>query len=278
MKKIVLAIVFLIGCATEIAKDEPMRDYGDGIERIDRRGMSVKNGWQASGRLIMLDTTRKVSMQADFADPGNYTVQFSTEAKNVAGVSGRKSTPKARIQWSVEGGTIDRIINVVNGVSISGVAQGVRVEIYDATPSGSGFLPGFDPSYLVACQVVKGIRANVEQPPQLILDNDDLGTMNAGFITVPANSSSNAYEIPFNAGPVSVNVTVSPNPYTTLAFIPEDSVLVRQRSGTGAGVSVKLYDPRDMGFVPLAPAASAIQIRNNNAFDVDCHISFGIDG
>jgi hypothetical protein len=229
----------------------------------------------------MNDTTKQVSMQADFPEPGQYTIQFSIEQKvnpTALGILPRQtSQAQASIVWSVEGGTIQRRVEVANGMSISGVGEAVKIVMTDTTRAGPSFPAGFDPDYLVACQVSRGVRANIQQPPTLLPD-DTTGAGNIwddGFCELPPLGVSHLAIIPQNAGVVSVSVQVcSPGG----ALIPEGSVFVRQRTSATIGRTFKEYDPRDATWVPLAPGANAIIVVNTNAFNVDVSMLYGIDG
>lgn len=278
MKKIVLAIMFLIGCATEIAKDEPMRDYGDGIQRVDRRGIASPRGWQVSGKLTMRDTLNRMQMQADFEEPGSYTVQFGTSPKVVPGAFGRKSMAKAKIIWAVEGGSVTREVSIANGTSISGVAQGVIVSVSDDTRSGGPAFPvGFDPTYLVNMQVVKGLRPSIERPPSLMPPDTSIGGANnwaQGAVSLPAGPSATALQsFDTTSGIVSLHVSVSSSAGT---LVPMGSVLVEQ--GTSGGSVLQYDDPRVMDWIPLNPFCDAVQIWNFNAFAVQVSMMYGIDG
>ena len=253
-----------------------MRDYGEGIGRDAK---PVLRGWQKSGKLKMLDTARSVSMQADFPDPGNYTIQFSIQTKINPAPFGQKNQALAEIEWTVEGGTIKRVISIGNGTSITGVAQAVKVRVIDDTRTGTAFAAGFDPEYLISMQVVKGTRPAVNRPPSRIPANIAAGggyqALTNGYTILP---SGGGVLIPVpEEGAISVSVQVQ-DASVGGTLVPEDSIAVLQRQHSGASTILSVCDPRDFDWIPLSPACGYILVANYNAFDVAVSVAFGIDG
>lgn len=224
---------------------------------------SKKKGWQQAGPLATNDTTKFVTLQANFEDePGNYTVQFGiVKGPNPAGTTGGAFACKADIYWSVEGQTVKRTVSVGNGVSVSGIGQGVKIRIYDA--SNAVFGPG-NYEYIVSAQVVKGTRPNVGKPPTIWTP-----------VTTIAAGGGIAYQIPADAGVISANIeigVVAPGVYPVSA-----DVFIQGPTG----VYLSQFDPNVVGpaFVPIPPGASQVFIQNNSAADsYRVQVNFGIDG
>ncbi len=215
-----------------------------------------KNSWSQSGMLTPQSNGSAVQMQANFEyDPGPHTVQFLLDGPDESAVVGTRRTV-AELTWSVEGNNVTRMIDVVNGTSISGTAQAVRVKVTDDSNAAIA-----DP-YLVSIQCVKGSRTSVQQPPYLTTPQVILGA-GAQFANVP---------VPQGAGIISVFVTVDGFP----TAIPDGSVVVRQESG---GEVLKAYDPREYDWVPLASGTTFIQLRQSAASPAGFWtVTFGIDG
>jgi hypothetical protein len=101
-----------------------------------RRGIRT-GAWSTSGRLVV-GGNLAVRLQASFYDEaddrqrpaGVYTVQFGVLAQ--AGMY-KKVNPVARVIWSAEGNSITRKLSVVDGSSISGIADHVAVSVTDET-------------------------------------------------------------------------------------------------------------------------------------------------
>lgn len=191
-------------------------------------------------------------------DPGTYVVQLSLQDPNAVG-AGFRIEAKAEITWSVSGNSIRRIVDCVNGMSVSGVAEGVDVRIFDDSTIGVG---SPDP-YFVSLSVSKGNRASIQQPPFYTLPID-----------IIAPSSFISTEIPQNIGAISVRVDVGP--VDAGDPIGEFDLEVLQQYGGG---TLKAYSPKS-GWVPLAPATREIAIAAAAALTDNAYfqITLGIDG
>lgn len=239
----------------------------DAADRGDSMAVIIgKNGWQGSEVLTTGNVDRFLQFQANFEKPGAYTVQFAVTPPdfqtNFAAPGFGIYTAIAEISWRVEGGDVRRVVSVANGVSVSGVGQGVKVAIRDTTTFGA---PPRD--YTVFAQVAPGTRPSVQQPPTL-LGFPTFQTINAGGGTATIN-------IPANAGVISSEVSIGP---VAIAGFPVIGVLVIQKNG--GGQILKEYDPTvESGFVPVAPGCTQIDIVNQNAANnYRIQVTFGIDG
>lgn len=211
-------------------------------------------GWSASGMIRRLNRDDAKSLQVVFPTSGEYTIQFALETKANASVK-----CEATIQWSVEGNYVTRKVSVVNGLSITGVAQGTKVTVRDASVGGVD-----TQDYLVSFQVAPGARASNGQPPTY---------EPAGLASSFAPGTFDV-DIPADAGVTSVFVTAKSFSDTP---IPEEQVYVQMVDG--AGNSLKVYDPRNYGWVPLAPGTTKLVYVNATAADtIQFFGVFGVDG
>lgn len=177
MRTLILAAL-LVACGPEFEEDD----------------MSYK-GWSASQTLAAVSGD-SFQLQANFAEPGPYTAQFTV---NYPGAWGINFSCVAQIDWKVEGNWVTRLVNVTNGTSISGTSQGVRIIVRDTS---SRFVPGVTANYLASVQVAPGTRPQTTRgpiyqpdPPILV---PSLGTVqiqlpeNAGVTSVMVLAPSNA--------------------------------------------------------------------------------------
>jgi hypothetical protein len=249
---VILVLLTLSGC------QEP---FGDNMPYTGEYA-----GWSASGTLEVGNEHKAVQLQANFVDPGDYTVQFSVSNYDT---NTDFPTPTAEITWSVEGNSVRRIVTVNNGLSISGTGQGVKVVIRDASmPTAPATL------YDVSVQVVLGTRPAAQQPPTytpLITGTD--GTTRPGAMMVSALTSI-VVPVPQDAGIISMFTTVATVPTPTI--LTEGDVQIRQNR-TG-GFPLKAYDPKIATWVPIAPLSTELTFVNNTASSVFFSVTFGIDG
>jgi hypothetical protein len=205
------------------------------------------------------------TLQALFEEePGYYSLEFSVASLpvdpgpggpgNVSGIF----QATAIINWKVEGNKNQRIITVGNGVTISGLGQGVDVAMLDNTP----VFATTNLKYTITATLSKGVRPFTSNPPTLF----GLAATNV------AASGAVAVPIPPNCGISSVEVNVSP---TVPAVQP--NVVVAHRN---AATIFKSYDPqKNIGFVDLAPNCTQVRISNlDPANAVTVSLVWGIDG
>jgi hypothetical protein len=217
-----------------------------------------KKGWSASGTLTAGEggDGTGVTLQANFEDePGDYTLQFGLIQPVVE--SGEFIKAVAEIVWTVEGNEVRRLVNCVNGMTVQGTGQAVKVRIFDDSTSTAI-------EYVVTALLVKGTRATVQQPP--FLDGD--------YETFLAAEPANVREIPQNAGVISVMITVLP--VNNNDVISAQKFRVHHQSA--AATQLKSYDPMAYNFVPLAAGATRLLLQNLTGFDVVYMITYGIDG
>ena len=249
----------------------------------------IPTGWKGATELVTGQSTPVNLLSANFPESGSYTIEFNLlpYAANIPipynpGVpippsptpnptTNQPIVAKALVQWSVEGSTVTRIMNIVDGASITGVAQGVNVFAFDATQEVKVESSPFGVPYQVTAQVSKGVRATNKQPPILVPGAPSL----IGSVLIDATDPPVSVPIPQGAGVISVYVTVgfsaSPEP-------DSNSIQVQQQFALTL-FSTKTYDPRDFpDWVPISPGADTIFLVNNSAQEVVFSITFGIDG
>jgi len=252
-------------------KDKKMGIRNPDPDSREFAGSTLANkvkGWSKSGTLVTFDSTNKISAQAVFDAPWSYTVQFSIVPRAFTG-----DPPiiecEADIEWSVAGNTVTRRITVVNGASISGVGEAVRVVCSDHTETGPVDLP-----YDVFISIAPGTRSGNAEMPAILVPRILLSPVSL------APGASFDYPIPENVGAYSVMVTVCTTKVGVAAAppIPDCATQVQHRP---VGAPLKQYDPRGYDWVPIAPGASFIRVLNTNAAgeaDQLFNVTFGIDG
>jgi hypothetical protein len=179
-----------------------MRDPGRtiGNERTTLDGKS-KNGFLATG-----------GGQVPTGQPGSFTLnELVLDFKNdVAGggtgaeyftISFNVTPPEigcsteAEVTWFLEGSQIVRRLSIANGTTISGVANGVRVRVFDTTNFYGG--PVTAAPYYVDIALGRGTRPSTDEPPRL------QGGIVAGI------GAGGTFPIPRNAGVISVFASVT---------------------------------------------------------------------
>jgi len=286
------------GCAlpTNGTDDDP-----EGVDTMSNQPTKMvkgPDGWSANGVLHTLLYNEIVNCQADFPESGNYSVEFSVSPTNPGDGSTIAQT-EALITWSVEGNNVTRRLTITNGATISGVAQAVKIRVFDVTPF-AGTPKGVP--YTVSIQAVRGIRADSQLPPILLPHPfvDDLAAVpvtqpfEQGNYLVTANpvpggagNGSITIPIPTDAGVVSALVLVSPTVPTagyqaqgTAPVVPDDMLLVV--TGNTGTTEFSSYDPRKFpGWIPIAPGANRMTLFNAMPIGqppVTYTVFLGIDG
>jgi hypothetical protein len=219
---------------------------------------SPKRGWSQAGKLLT-GVEGAVSLQANFKDPGSYTVQFGVVPPPIAAPAFGIFDCSAVVEWSVEGNTIRRRVSVGNGTSISGQGQAVAVRVSDQSSGAFGAN-----EYTVSIQVAPGTRPSVNKPPTL-----------RGYQTVVTvgGGATSVLDIPQDAGVISVETDVS---VLVVGSLPVQALVLQVN---GAGQILNQYDPTIVtGFVPVAPNATQVELVNLSANNYRLQFTFGIDG
>ncbi len=269
MKTLVLSLgLVLAGCAPRV----PER----GVEMNSRvMGMreGASGGWQVNGKLIprspfagsaIVPTLGQegVSLQAAFKESREHTIQLDIDNSADDNASAHFIRAVANITWNVEGGFVTRRVSCTPGMSVTGVAQAVRIVIQDASvvPVGQVMRP-----YIVSALVAPGSRPSVQQPP--FLEGDRTLVANNGTVTLPA---------PIGVGAISLYLSLSPNALGTALAAGQYNAEMRGNTG----FALKSWDPiQQQGWIPLAPGTVAVVISATGAGPITFVVpTWGIDG
>lgn len=249
---------------------------------VDGGGYSGSGGWSASGTLAT-GAPDTVTLQAVFPQSDDYTVEFSfvPPIDSAGGDIIEAAFPVATIVWSVEGNSVRRQVNVVNGMSVTGVGQAVRIVISDETPGGTG------ESYQVSVQVAKGTRGSTRIQPFLVAESSADGTQAAPFFVGPGGPTFLDIAIPQDAGIQDVFITVAPvasfGPGGTPVSLVPGSILVWHVDSVSGNFYAQ-YDPTIFAgvWVPISPGADTIRLINNAPVltgpNAQFMVYFGVDG
>lgn len=257
---LVLGLFLFSGCTVQVEDDMGLNQYGD------------SGGWSATGTMTNDGKSHAAHLQVDFLkkdtnrNPSkNYTVQFSVGPTKLSNKSllPVPVNPVAEIKWSVEGNDVRRLVSVVNGLSVTGVGEAIKVSVSDDSPQDTNFVVNYD----VSINVAPGSRPSINQPPTLI---DHSG--NNFFLQAVAGGASKDVIIPQDAGVISSYVTV----YSAGGVpIAENAAEVTLKNVFSVGQ--KSYDPR-IGWVSMIPGAAILTLTNRSGVDQFYTVTFGIDG
>lgn len=221
-----------------------------------------KRGWSSSGKLIVAETTKSVSLQAAFPEADVYTVQFSVDPP-----PSLVFRAVATIVWTVEGNQISRMIDVANGVSLSSPSQAVKIIVNDLTTVASGGTAGEE--YHVTISIVRGTRAYTGVPATLKATS----VTGNSLVAVILASGSLTFPIPQGAGVVSVSVAAF-----NAALAPK---LLISQDNTASNVKIYSYSDQEVGpeFIAVSPLATFIGLSNLDSMNpVSVSVTWGIDG
>jgi hypothetical protein len=262
-----LLATLALGCTYNV-EDSDMRD---------RLQKASGGGWSKSGKLLVGVPGTTLSMQADFPDSDDYTLQFGILPSINSGGFLIAASAEALITWSVAGNDVSRRVSITNGVSISGTGQAVKVVMMDVTPTGGAFPPALiGQPYPISCQVSRGVRPAVQQPPTLV----PISAVPFIRLGAPAGTLFIDVPIPADAGAISYFASVlardglgNPIPYV------EGMVTVTQL-GAVLFTQQDIRNPDE--WVPLVPGTTALRFQretlpapNDSAI---IWLVFGIDG
>lgn len=191
---------------------------------------------------------------------GIYTVQFNVLSPDARY---KKVNPTATVTWSSEGNGVQRRLSVVDGASISGVADHVTVRVVDETADVGGDMIATPVDYFVTILVAPFPRPARGAPPYL------RGT---AVPVVVAGGASSALAVPNDSG-----VTTA-----CILAVAEDGGLPRvtQRS-FDPGIVFSRYVPDNSSWVGLFPQTVDLLLENvsiDPASTVTYSALWGIDG
>lgn len=234
-----------------------------------------KKAWQGNGTLRVGSTTEAAQFQADFNEPGYYTIQFDLQLPLLP--ANQLVLPRAEITWAVEGTFVRRLISLSRGNVISGAGQGVTVKMFDY----SLLVAPPDIEYFVSAQVVKGTRPNQagSRPPILLAGIgagvDPRGANNNLQIATTAIAT---WFVPPDAGITGCYVLAGPSLAAATAAIPSNGFTITQQVlSAGLVLSRTNYDQLGV-WIPLNPSCQALSVQNNTPDTYDVSVIWGVEG
>jgi hypothetical protein len=239
-------------------------DGGGGINasESDATMLNTSNqlSWAKSARI---DLGQDLSAQYVFATPGYYTIQFAADTSQFRAKLGGSANLVADITWSTAGNQIVRRISPVNGMSISGLGEGVQVRAYTNVQ--------LNEPLEVILTMTEGSRPTNVQPPTY-------QPYGSAGLSIPASNAIDV-PIPLNVGAVAALMSVWDDSGTPpKAPLTPGLVYFDQRNSIVAGHPVIINWTEPMKWVPLATGADQIHIYNAESFPVAVNVLFAIDG
>lgn len=235
-----------------------------------------KSGWGQAGTLIAGDPHGQVTAQANLEEGGTMTAYFQV-TPNPA--SNNPIYVAATVIWRIAGHEVVRKITVGNGSSITGVAEGVRIILTDATAAFVSQAPPSPPitpvPYSVNVQFALGARGTNKQPPVLIpstLDPSSTGAQGQGGVFTVNAAGTAVIPIDTTAGVISTYITViSEGTNPAFGLYIADFMYNATRT--------KAYEPRQYpDWVPVTPGANFLRLGNADTSPALFSVTFGIDG
>jgi len=228
---------------------------------------SMKKGWSKSGKLKTdaFAITGKPSMgrvqtqATEFDEATQFTVQFFVSRANLTGTNVNQRA-KATITWSVAGNSVQRVISLFDGVSISGVGEAVKVVVEDDSFRNGPSTPNDVKDYDVSFQFAPGTRASQQQPPYLYIFHPS-GFVNVSNVNIP---------IPENIGAISTNVFISGIPGITATVSMEGN-------NTGATWDMTNND-ENQRWRPIPPGCTSVNFALSAPGRPAIALMIGIDG
>jgi hypothetical protein len=231
-----------------------MPDRGDLDLVTPHEKRKILSGFGRQGTLKTGQTNVTLSAQADFGETTIFTVQLDI---NLTGApAGSVAFCLAIVEWTINGITLTRTVDVALGVSISGLAESVRVRMTDSTPSS--FPNGI--SYIGTILIATNPRPTTAVPPVLT----------ALYTTNILNGASTPV-LPVPSGGNSLVVLAS----TATGVFPA----LRVRFQTASGVDlIRTVAPSGQTFIPLPTGTGQAIVDNMGAAAADISVLWGIDG
>ncbi len=204
-----------------------------------------------------------IDLQCQLDRPQVFTVEFRVGPTNATSSGGLTlNTPVAVIEWSTNGDTVRRKVSVVNGTSISGPAEFVKVKMFDESEDAAAH------HYVAVVTVTPGTRGG-DVPPTL--QNQPLQSFGAGSGTL---GSGVIFPIPEDVGAVMFRVLV----WNETGPLTMGDVIVRQETQAGATIDA-VMNPSEEGWIPIAPGAVQVEVGTFNGSETgEAFIIFAIDG
>ncbi len=250
--------------------DRNQRNARSGHDRNSDGNAGKRSAWGGGGKLITGDVQKQISIQFTFKESGAHIVQFnfSPPIQEVGVLTVFPVSTEALITWETNGNTVVRRVSVVDGCTVQGSGESVKIVVYDTTPGAIAIGKEYD----VSISVGPGTRGSFTNPPILF---EDGGAVHA----ITAGNNPLVLAVPEDAGVNSVLVTVA-----TLSGLPltEQGIQVSQQTGlaVNGGIVLAVYDCRALAFAPLLPGCRLLSIRNQRSGTETIRVQaiWGIDG
>ena len=176
-----------------------MNQYQETLRQHGKLGL--RTGRAQAGKLT-IGQGNDASCQVELGITSQVTVSISSD---VAETPGLVAFTQATVMFTVEGVTIIRTFDVAAGVSISGLAEAVRVMVKDVTPSSFSASEG--QAYGITISVAMMPRPGGTAPPTLTgIANETVGSSGTINVAVPLGASAVVVSGTGAAGVVSLQV------------------------------------------------------------------------
>lgn len=197
------------------------------------------------------------SLNQAHLEPGVHTLQFQAQP-----TSGTNQVPlvEAVVSWKVGGQNLRRRISILDGTSITGVCEGVSVQLQDVTNVFYAIPQSPPESYNVMVTLCKGARPSQANPPVLYTSRS---------VQVPPGNSR-VFPVPIDSGVMAYRVIG--NLDTTE---PDRSMVARC---TGNAPTFFYYPILDNSWIPITPGARTVQVNNDGASDLTAGVIWAIEG
>lgn len=227
-------------------------DTIDSVTPHKRR--KILTGFGRAGQLKTGQQNVTISAQADFGETTIFTVQLDVNL--VGAPAGTVAFCLAIVEWTIYGVTLTRTVDVALGVSISGLAEAVKVRLIDTTPSQ---YPSGVP-YVGTILIATNPRPTTAVPPVLtaLYTVNILNGASTPIMLVPSGGNS-------------LVVLASSATATWPAL--------RVRFQTASSVDlVRTVAPSGQTFIPLPTGTGQAIIDNMSGAAADISALWGIDG
>ena len=214
----------------------------------------ILSGFGRQGQLQTGRSNVTVTAQADFGETTIFTVQLDI---NLTGTPvGTVAFCLAIVEWTINGITLTRTVDVALGVSISGLAESVRVRLIDSTPTQYPIGIGYTGTILIATNP----RPTTAVPPVLTA----LYTTN-----IAGSASTPVLPVPSGGNSLVVLASTAAGVWPTL----------RVRFQTASGVDlIRSVAPSGQTFLPLPTGTGQAIVDNLGVAAADISVLWGIDG
>lgn len=206
-----------------------------------------RTGFAKQDLLTVGNKNNAVSFQVQLGEVDQVTVQIDVDTSTLKAAVVVKTL--ATVSLKVEGNTIKRVYDVSRGLSISGNAEAIAVDINDDSPN-----PGGSPDqYRVTISVGRFARPGGPVPPIRTGFNGNIGATSSQVVAIPSGANGVAVYGSQFAG------------YTVQQLF-------------GDGTSAFSSDVTVGQYIPLVSGAATVRVNNPSGSPVATSVLFSIDG